>query len=157
MKLGCYVCLIVLEVGILGCDKATERRPVGGAVTVDGHAVARGSVSFFPDRGQSGPPASTAITAGRYQFNSTNGPTAGPHRVVIGIETNPAGIKVNIPAISNGAKQAPRRPAPKPSLKTEPAAGYAGPTQWTSTAEIAAASSSDRDQVIDFAFQTNLP
>src|SRR5262249_5944540 len=42
-----------------------------------------GSITFVPTVLQSGPAATTAIVDGRYQFDRTNGPTEGPHHVIV--------------------------------------------------------------------------
>jgi len=56
---------------------------IGGTVKRGGAPLANGMISFRPAEGGSGPAAATSIREGRYQFDSTNGPTSGPHQVVI--------------------------------------------------------------------------
>ena len=42
-----------------------------------------GSITFVPDKGRPGPAATTGVRGGYYRFDGTNGPTAGPHKVMI--------------------------------------------------------------------------
>jgi hypothetical protein len=42
-----------------------------------------GSITFIPAQGQSGPSATTKLDEGQYEFDCTDGPTAGPHTVII--------------------------------------------------------------------------
>ncbi|MGV3483205.1 MAG: hypothetical protein ACO1RT_02170, partial [Planctomycetaceae bacterium] len=93
------VALMLLE----GCGSESPRRAVRGTVSVDQTVIARGSISFFPDRGHAGPAASTAIVDGNYRFTEINGPTAGRHRVVIGMETDPQGVKGSDAAVPSAS------------------------------------------------------
>jgi hypothetical protein len=70
---------------VCGCQKASgpARMAVGGTVTRAGVPLANGLISFRPAKGAPGPAATTGIRKGRYQFDSRNGPTAGPHEVFI--------------------------------------------------------------------------
>lgn len=156
--LGSALFVMSTFLGFSGCGTQSERRPIAGTVSIDRKPIQRGSISFFPDRGHSGPAASTAITAGTYRFTETNGPVAGSHRVVIGVETNPQGVKdeaAGLPASSAMAKGAPGKAA-------APAAANGGSgeldllsqTQWTATVDIPSASSPKADDAIDFAFQS---
>ncbi|HEV3006410.1 MAG TPA: hypothetical protein VGX78_18205, partial [Pirellulales bacterium] len=45
--------------------------------------LASGLISFRPAKGGSGPAATTSIHEGRYRFDARNGPSAGPHEVVV--------------------------------------------------------------------------
>jgi hypothetical protein len=56
---------------------------IGGNVTRAGAPMAGGMICFRPAKGGPGPAATASIQAGRYQFDSTNGPVSGPHEVVI--------------------------------------------------------------------------
>lgn len=86
--LSCGLGLVFL-VGCGGSDEA-RRFPLNGAVKVDGAAVTKGSISFLPAEGNSAQPAHSTISEGAYQFTESNGPFAGAHRVVIGIEATEA-------------------------------------------------------------------
>ena len=56
---------------------------VGGTVIRAGAPLASGMISFRPAKGGPGPAATTSIRAGRYQFDSRDGPMSGPQQVVI--------------------------------------------------------------------------
>ena len=58
------------------------RLPVRGAVALASGEQLNGSVTFLPVGGHA-PAATTTVKDGSYQFDRTNGPTAGPHRVII--------------------------------------------------------------------------
>jgi hypothetical protein len=66
-----------------GAGGGIVRLPVRGAVTLRSGDQLSGSITFLPAGGQHGPAATTTVSAGAYHFDRTNGPTAGPHRVVI--------------------------------------------------------------------------
>ncbi|TWU41816.1 hypothetical protein Poly41_01080 [Novipirellula artificiosorum] len=59
---------------------------MSGKVEVDGHPIRSGSISFLPNRGTSGPAATTVIVDGQYVFSALNGPYQGPHQIMIGID-----------------------------------------------------------------------
>jgi len=42
-----------------------------------------GSITFLPATGQPGPAATTKLAEGSYQFNRSNGPTVGPHVLIV--------------------------------------------------------------------------
>jgi hypothetical protein len=77
--------LVLALVAAVGCSGSSgvPRLPVYGAVAHPSGDKIDGSVSFVPDQGRSGPSAITSIVKGAYQFDKTNGPTAGPHRVIV--------------------------------------------------------------------------
>jgi hypothetical protein len=85
--------LVVCGLGMLflsGCGGSESlRRPMEGEVRVDGVAVERGAISFLPAKGTSGPAANGTIVEGRYRFTSESGPYAGPHRVLLDVDTQP--------------------------------------------------------------------
>ena len=75
---------------LVGCgSEQSNRHALRGSVVVEGVAVAKGSISFLPARGNSAQPAHTSIEDGEYRFTKANGPFSGAHRVVIGIKTSP--------------------------------------------------------------------
>lgn len=146
----------LLLVGFPACDSPSPRRPVSGTVSVDGVAVKVGSISFLPDAGHRGPSASTAIIAGRYQFTSENGPTPGPHRVMVGIEQTPTASDPTLqapapssPESSSVAKLGPTAAAVSSTPTSQANADAVNKTQWTSHATVLAA---DSPATIDFAF-----
>jgi hypothetical protein len=68
-----------------GCTRSdgVVRLPVHGAVVdAEGEKI-DGSITFLPDQGRSGPSAIASLVKGDYRFNASNGPTAGPHRVIV--------------------------------------------------------------------------
>jgi hypothetical protein len=77
--------LLSAIVVIGGCRPQNEvsRLPVHGTVTTANGEKPNGSISFIPADGESGPAAMTVLTGGNYQFDRTNGPTAGPHQVIV--------------------------------------------------------------------------
>jgi hypothetical protein len=108
---------IVLAVLSNGCGKGggIERLPIRGTIArLNGEKVS-GTITFIPAEGRKGPAATATVKNGNYAFDSTNGPTAGPHRVVV----DRAPAKDTILA-SKGAKQ----PA-------EATTATDSPTQWT--------------------------
>ncbi len=70
---------------VLGCGSQAglQRIAVYGTVSRNGKSVQQGSISFLPAEGHTGPAANGAISGGEYSFSTENGPTAGPHRVVV--------------------------------------------------------------------------
>lgn len=139
-----------------GCGTDDEgRRPVTGTVSIDDQMIPRGSISFFPERGHSGPAAATSISEGVYRFTKTNGPTAGHHRVVIGVETNPEGIKDVAPGTPGSSATAKQGPGPSPLERTGGQAGsvVVGQSQWTTSAVVPSAEFPEADDAINFSLR----
>jgi hypothetical protein len=82
-----FVVLALLVILSLHCGCGREHRidrlPVHGTVTMASGEQLNGSITFIPAPGQSGPSATTKLDEGKYEFDSTDGPTAGPHTVII--------------------------------------------------------------------------
>jgi hypothetical protein len=77
-----------------GCGEADEfgvRRPVSGAVTLNGEPVKTGRVLFVPL--QSGPAVNANLVDGRYAVPKREGPVPGSYRVEIYGEPRPTGKK----------------------------------------------------------------
>jgi hypothetical protein len=77
--------LLGVAATLVGCgkgDRAT-RLPVFGAVSLESGEKLSGSISFVPTEGHRGPAATTTLVDGNYRFDRDNGPTAGPHRVIV--------------------------------------------------------------------------
>jgi hypothetical protein len=77
---------VLLGLGVLldGCGKGGALRlPVHGVVSLSNGEALTGSITFAPVEGTPGPGATTALSDGRYQFDRHDGPTAGPHRVIV--------------------------------------------------------------------------
>jgi hypothetical protein len=68
-----------------GCsdEKLVTRFPVHGTVKMASGERLNGSITFLPAKGLSGPSATTKVAEGKYEFDSTNGPAAGPHDVIV--------------------------------------------------------------------------
>ena len=54
-----------------------------GTVTIANGERLSGSITFLPDKGQRGPAATTGLVEGSYKFDRSNGPSAGPHTVLM--------------------------------------------------------------------------
>jgi len=137
--------LIVAALGVTtlvpGCSRsarAPRRRPLVGAVVVDGTPAFSGAVSFYPRAGHTGPVATAEIRAGRYAFTVTDGPTAGPHRAVVMFLRDAAEATTFQP---RHGKVRPPQPAPPPAAgdAADPAAN--APTE-PETADTPAVDSS---------------
>ena len=111
--------LLGFAVLLIGCgkDSGVVRLPVGGKVVrADGKPLS-GSITFLPAEGRPGPAATTRLVDGKYQFDRSNGPTAGPSRVI---------VKQVIP---KGKMLAERNSAPpNPAQSSAPAGG--GKMDW---------------------------
>jgi hypothetical protein len=68
-----------------GCSGNTDvvRLPVSGTVALSNGEKLSGSITFVPATGHTGPAATTLLGDGHYQFDRTNGPTAGPHQLIV--------------------------------------------------------------------------
>ena len=113
-RYGWLLALLVLQGGC-GNPAELNRLPVFGTIT--GFPGTTGSISFIPAPGNKGPGAVASIQNGKYQFDATNGPTPGPHEVLISLtlgkhlpagssaaynpkSTAPLRLKANVPAQS---------------------------------------------------------
>ena len=84
--LASVLSLALLTATLSGCgSEPLERHAVFGSIQVDKSIDVHGSIRFFPNDGNRGPAAATAVVGGRYEFTSENGPVSGPHRVEVGI------------------------------------------------------------------------
>jgi hypothetical protein len=71
---------------LIGCRHGTtlDRLPVHGTITLpNNEKLNDASINFKPPPGHDGPTANAMVTDGIYQFDSQNGPTAGPQIVTI--------------------------------------------------------------------------
>jgi hypothetical protein len=145
-----------------GCDSTSDRRAISGTVSVDGKPVEKGSIMFLPDAGHRGPSASSSILDGEYRFTIENGPTAGPHRVVVGVglsspsagvQSSPVAAEPTAPTSSTAAKQGPAISSSLTASSGEPNPQVVDRTQWESATTVPAADSPDSAEPIDFAFQ----
>ena len=89
MMSKCRAFAVLILLGLLslhcGCGPGdrVDRLPVHGTVTMASGERLNGSIAFVPAQGQSGPSATTKLDEGKYEFDRTNGPTTGPHTVII--------------------------------------------------------------------------
>ena len=89
-----------------GCGETGPRRvPIYGMVQQAGSPVPGGILSLLPAEGHHGPAVTAAIENGRYELDETNGPVAGPHKLVVVLE---AGDKMGFLR----EKSTPSRPSP---------------------------------------------
>ncbi|HID21686.1 MAG TPA: hypothetical protein EYP14_04720 [Planctomycetaceae bacterium] len=106
-----------------GCqgDVAPRRVAVSGTVRQTGSPVEQGSISFLPEKGLQGPAANTAIRQGRYHFTASNGPSPGPHRVLIVLapEQPPEGGSATGPFKAKGPPPGTRRDSPGDQTRWE--------------------------------------
>jgi hypothetical protein len=74
------VCVYVLV--LAGCGRAgPERASVSGTVTLEGHTISEGSITFVPTDGSQGPTAGGAIRDGKFEITKFDGPIVGKNRV----------------------------------------------------------------------------
>jgi hypothetical protein len=68
-----------------GCGQRSgaARFPAAGMVSLSTGEKPTGSITFVPVAGHSGPAATTTLVDGHYQFDRSNGPTAGPHWAIV--------------------------------------------------------------------------
>jgi len=86
-----------------GCGKndSLQRAAVGGKVTLDGAAIVRGTISFYPSGNTKGPASGGPIEDGAYSIIAEKGPAIGDNRVEIHA-TKKTGRKVQAPMASPG-------------------------------------------------------
>jgi hypothetical protein len=116
--------ILALAIIGAGCGKSPAARlPVYGAVSYANGETFNGSITFVPANGRPGPAATTGVSNGYYRFDSTNGPTAGPHRVMIR-QIIPRGAALK----SLGQRKPPAAPGS--------ADAGSGKTAWTLSADV---------------------
>ena len=77
-----FLSLAPLFVGC-GKQKGLGRLPLHGKVTLANGTTVSGTISFLPAPGHAGPAATTKLAEGNYWFDGQNGPTTGPHTIII--------------------------------------------------------------------------
>jgi len=78
--------LFGLAAGMLvgcGAKSGPVRLPIVGKVVASNGSLFTGTISFLPADGQSGVAANAAVKDGSFQFDTTNGPTSGKHKIVV--------------------------------------------------------------------------
>ena len=98
------------------------RVAVRGTVTMAGGERPTGSITFVPADGHSGPAATTTLSDGGYRFDRSNGPTTGPHVVIV----RRAIPKRKLLATRNESKPP----------RANPAAAESGKTEWTFHSDV---------------------
>lgn len=119
-----------------GCGKGKQvaRQAVRGSVVLRSGENLNGSITFLPAEGRPGPAATATLIDGSYEFDRGNGPTAGPHQVI---------VKLVIP---KGAmmKKWSKKPQSKEALpETEPK------MEWTLTVNVTDDGAFQRDFTLD--------
>ena len=119
---------------LIGCGGGSgpQRVAVSGKVERSGQPMWGSSISFLPAEGHDGPAATANIEEGRYAFSRDNGPTAGPHRVLIRINSPSGGMRAEIEG-----RQADRKSLPPPG----------GP--WQFEVDVPAESSFQKDFTLE--------
>lgn len=120
-----WLLALVLAVTLAGCGGGGEvdRHPVFG--TILGAQDRSGSISFIPFGDPPRPSATTAVEAGRYEFDRSNGPCSGQHTVIIAFQTPSQPLAPGVPQAPGGKpdkfSRPPRRApgAPRPSRPEE--------------------------------------
>ena len=98
--------VFVLIGALAGCGTGGDglaRVPLRGAVRVGTVPAAEGQVRFVPSQSNSGPVAAAAIREGRYEFSTSEGPTKGPHDVIVEVRGTAPASSPDAPA-QPGAK-----------------------------------------------------
>jgi hypothetical protein len=76
--------LFALGASIVGCGPSGPTRlPVEGSVSRANGEKINGAITFLPSEGRAGPAATANLVEGEYRFTREDGPTAGPHRVIV--------------------------------------------------------------------------
>lgn len=102
-------CLLLITVALLnsGCGSQTGpvRYRVHGTVDHKARPLVNGTISFLPASGHKGPAANGVIQNGVYDIPADEGPTAGPHQVLINLVPD----KININVRPKGSDGGPMR------------------------------------------------
>jgi len=122
---------------LAGCGErnSVSRLPIKGTVSFNTGEKLRGAVTFIPAEGHNGPAATTAIIDGQYQFNATNGPTPGPHRVIV----KRIDASGRFPEARGGTQKADSKSATNPTAKVE----------WTFSCNLSSTDAGPRDFTLD--------
>lgn len=106
-----------------GCGQSAWKGVgIEGMVTAGGSPLPKGSISFLPAPGQTGPSATGIIDNGRFRILGADGPLPGPHKVLVYLDFDP--------------KRAAMGPAGLSPVRLP-----AGKTRWETEVEIPSAAS----------------
>jgi hypothetical protein len=124
-------------IALAGCGTRgnVTRLRIEGTVSLSGGEKLNGSITFVPAEGLSGPAATTAIVDGKYRFAETNGPTSGPHRVIV--------RRID----SKGRFPESRGNSPKTDAKS--VTNPVGKVEWTFACDLKATDSGPRNFILD--------
>lgn len=110
---------LVAVLGTIGCGySGPPRVPVRGAIQFKNEMLKSGRITFTPIDGSKGPTAVAVVTDGFYDFNATNGPVIGKHKVQIESIIDPGFAMDDEAAYANkyrengGAPVLPQQPIP---------------------------------------------
>ncbi len=77
-------CLALMGQGCTG-DKGPARIRVMGVVERRAEPLVNGTITFLPANGHEGPAANGVIQNGKFDIPAAEGPTVGPHQVLINL------------------------------------------------------------------------
>ncbi len=110
MSIRLAICVLVAQCLVgLGCsgDKGPLRVRVIGVVERKAEPLVNGTITFLPAKGHKGPAANGVIQNGKFDIPAAEGPTVGPHQVLISVL--PGKMSAEFKAGMS---------APKPSMRT---------------------------------------
>lgn len=110
---------LLTVISTMGCGySGPPRVPVRGAIQFKNEMLKSGRISFTPIDGSKGPTAVAVVTEGFYDFNATNGPVVGKHKIQIEAMIDPGFAMDDEAAYANqirekgGAPILPQQPIP---------------------------------------------
>lgn len=130
---GALLPILLLSILLAGCGSKSSiaRLPIHGTVSLASGEKLHGSISFRPAAGRPGPAANTAVIDGNYQFTANNGPTAGPHQVIVQrVASTEDKLKAISAAVPTAKKPSRQRPEPSPTGAKESA------SEWTRSIDV---------------------
>jgi hypothetical protein len=133
-RLCVFLILMVVSAGC-GSGSNVARLPLEGTIHLGTGETLNGSITFVPAEGRPGPAATTAVVDGKYRFDTTNGPTAGEHRVIVKR------------IISRGRIPDPRASSQKTDSKS--VTNPAGKVEWSLSCNLKATDAGPRDFTLE--------
>ena len=86
VRITCAAAMLgTVALTILGCGRSVDSRraEVRGEVTLDGESTVKGTITFFPTEGNTGPATGGTIEDGQYHIPRAEGPFVGKNRIEI--------------------------------------------------------------------------